>query len=118
MDPFKARGVVARIVPVVAYEAQGDTNMDDGRGPMRHIGWFLNEDLAREAAKGQGAMGTPGYVRNLTCDAVIYTDPKTNKEVIRRIGEVLAIEFDDTDEVRARALAKLSPKERQVLGLK
>ena len=118
MDPFKARGIVARIVPVVAYEAQGDTNMDDGRGPGRHIGWVLSEDRAREAIVGQGAMGTPGYVRNLTCDAVIYIDPKTNKEIIRRVGEVIDLEFDDTDEVRARALAKLTLKERKALGLK
>lgn len=59
-----------------------------------------------------------GYVRTAKFDVVIYVDPLTNKEIAYRLSEEkFHIEFIDDDEVKARALAKLSLEERKALGL-
>lgn len=102
-----------------AYKAQGDTDTTEGRGPLRTIGWYLNEQLAKLAAKGQGVFGADGYVSPEIVNVIVYIDPDTGESVVRKLGELLQQQqFEDDDEVRARALAKLSAEERRALGLK
>lgn len=118
MNSLKRPGRPGTIISFVAYEAMGETETNEGRGPRRHIGWFKNADLAHAAVKGQGVMGADGYVRTFKFDVVVYVDPLTNKQVAYRLSEEkFHIEFIDDDEVKARALAKLTLEERRALGL-
>lgn len=117
-DPFSEPGVPARIVSLLAYKVTADTS-EDGRGPTRFVGWYINKDLAIDASRGISAWGRDGDIEPLICDVAIYNDPKTGLEVKRRVStESLDIEFVDSDDVRARTLAKLTPIERKALGLK
>ena len=86
------------------YEATGDSDLTEGRGPPRHIGYFTHEADARQVVKGEGAMGSTGYVKRMDLRIEVY--------------ESLAeFEAGRQRSIREQALAKLTKEERKALGL-
>lgn len=86
------------------FEACTNTDLDEGRGREVPIAHFIHESDARRAAKGRGVMGTDADVRMVDVDIRVY-------ESFREFE----LEFER--DVRAKALAKLTPEERRALGL-
>ncbi len=107
----------AKIEAICAYKVTGDTEMNEGRGPARIVGYFIDADDAKAASKGQAAMGTDGWVKAEQVVVVTYIN-ELGEKVRHLLSEhVVHDHFDDPAVIRAQALAKLSPKERKILGL-
>lgn len=73
--------------------------------------YYWNQDDARLAAKGQGEWGSDEYVNSIL--VVMMEDGS-----IRILGSKIEVYQSCDAEERARALKKLTPYERKVLGLK
>ncbi len=89
---------------------------DDGQQECK--GLYLHRDIAVSVAAGRGGWGLDGDVKSVTVDVVIYVDPTSGREITRVIGEVASFDFVDNDEMKTRALAKLTDGERDALGLR
>lgn len=83
------------------YMAMQNSDMTEGRGPMRPIALFWHKPDAEQAVIGKGVMGVGDGV---VSEAVIYN---SYEEFLNLTNE----------EQRKRALAKLTPREKQLLGL-
>jgi hypothetical protein len=84
------------------FEAYTNSDTIEGRGSDVHIGYFTHPDDAHAAARGQGVMGGDAYVRPVAIK--IYTT----------LQEFTGVK---NEELRQRALEKLTPEEREALGL-
>lgn len=94
-----------------AYRVIGSHDSDWG-GPCLPdftIGYYWNRDAALEKAKGAGSWGTDGEIEEV--------------EVLKANGNIFVLSgpiqiFDDVDdEEKQAALAKLTPRQRRLLGL-
>ena len=85
------------------YEAIINTS-EDGRGPSSRVGYFTNYTDAHKAVKGKSAWGSDGTVQSTVVDVKIYETFAEFENV------VYMVEYN-------AALAKLTPKERLILGL-
>lgn len=85
------------------YEGVVNTS-EDGRGPSTRIGYFSNFADALKAVKGRSSWGSDGTVNKTTIEIKIYQSYE-EFESISVINEYNNV------------LAKLSPRERQILGL-
>lgn len=86
----------------ILYAAMKCSDLTEGRGPMITIGTFWNKYDAAEAARGWGVMGVgDGEVREI--------------KVYDSWTEFKKLELED---VRQKALSKLTDEERMVLGIK
>jgi hypothetical protein len=99
------------------YVAKGDSDCE-GRGPKTIIGYFNSEILAKEAAQGQGAMGSPGYVSSVEAICLEFDDG-TCQYFLNKPIEVMSI---TPQQLKERALRKLqsslSQEELEILGIK
>lgn len=106
-------GRPGRIFDVTLYKVTANTDTTEGRGSTYVIGWFVDAGVAKKAAKGKGVMGTDSPVDPVAC-SVIRTDDGS----VFLVGDEVQITYEDPKEVRERALAKLTPEERNALGIK
>lgn len=111
-------GLTAKIEQRSYYEVRGESEKNEGRGGTYLVGYFATESIAKRASQGHGVMGYEGHVRPHCGLVAVYIDPQTNREVIRPLGDVIEVQYEDPVEVRKRALAKLTPEEKLALGLK
>jgi hypothetical protein len=108
-------GLPARISTMTYYRVEGDSDCE-GRGPRTRVGCFLHEDSARNAAQGKGAMGSMGYI--IPCNGLVVTyEDSTGAQVMFVLGEKIEQIYENPVEIRKRALAKLSAREIEILGL-
>ena len=108
----KAYGCIST---VLALKVTGDTETCEGRGPRYVVGYYLDYEVAYRAASGKGVMGGPGYIEEVTVNVVSYKN--NGVDVMRVLGEEVHTEYEDPQDVRERALSKLSDKEKKALGL-
>ena len=95
---------VAAQVPEV-WEAYTDTDLVEGRGSKVVLGYFTKQLDAKEAAKGEGVMGTDAHVTKIkTPSFMIFESIEEYRQNTRK-------------ELRKIALAKLSYEEKVALGL-
>lgn len=92
------------------YEALGATDHDTNPYVFS-LGYFLNKSAAIKAAKGKGGWGTDGKVKELTGSVVVMSDQ------MFILGDLISQDGDSTEDIKSRALAKLSDEEREALGL-
>ncbi len=99
----------ATVKHLTVYHVTTNTDLTEGRGGTVTIGYFLDEGIAKRAAKGEGVMGG---------DARIEQQQVTTVRILDRVflvGKEIHLSYDPPREVRARAIAKLTPEERRAL---
>lgn len=96
-----------------AYEVLGDSDCE-GRGPRYVVGYFLSHDVAKRAARGQGASGTEGYVNPVDVIAIALNDGKFKYY----LDKPIELKYESDEDIRLRALSKLTQEEKRVLRLK
>ncbi len=74
--------------------------------------YFTNQGSANTRAHRTGVMGTDCDVDKISKKVVIVDDE------FFILGDQVATHYEDPQEVRKRALSKLTPEERAALGLK
>lgn len=89
---------------VDVYKATINSDSTEGRGYEVLVGYFTNEEDARKAVKGQDTMGSDGRVTLMDLCVEVYETYKEYQDGKKR-------------DLKARALAKLTPQERVLLGL-
>ncbi len=100
----------------IVYEVSANTDLTEGRGPTRAIGWFFKREDAVTYANGRGVMGTPAHVEDgKTCKVVCMYGDYGNE--FHLLGRKIIESYDPDKEIRINALAKLSAEEKRVLGL-
>jgi len=83
------------------YVAERNLDLTEGRGPIIAIGYFRTITDARLAAKGWGVQGVgDGIVR----PTILY-------------DSFVEFKLDETEKIKACALAKLTDEEKEALGL-
>jgi len=88
-------------IPV--YEALVNSDLTEGRGPMRHVGYFTHRPDAERAVRGMGVMGVgDGEVK------------QTEITIYDSYAEYFGPKYE---ELRLSALNKLSREEREALGV-
>jgi hypothetical protein len=107
----------AHVTSMRVFKVMGDTEMNEGRGPRYTVGWFADEAVARLAAEGKAAMGTTGSVDPVNVDVAVFRNDE-GELTYGIISEFIQIEYEDPEDVKRKALAKLTPKERRALGLR
>lgn len=93
------------------HHVRTNSDLTEGRGAVVTLGVFADEAYAKEYAKGRGIMGTPADIKS-EMHAVYSHGGKRYLQ-----GAPLLEETDITCKLRAAALAKLTPTERELLGL-
>jgi hypothetical protein len=96
---------------VYLFEGRGDVDQTEGRGGTRCVGWYLSRKDAENAVKNEGVMGTPGYVKSHQALAVRMDNGDFQYYKIEKL------EVETVETARQRALAKLTPEEKKLLGL-
>ncbi len=85
----------------IIYAAERNADSTEGRGPMVPIAYFDNESDAKKAAVGHGVMG--------------YGDGEV--KAIKVYASIEDWQNGEQEDLRKKALAKLSPAEIKALGL-
>lgn len=93
-----------KFLAVDVYKATINSDSTEGRGYEVLVGYFTREEDARKAVKGQDTMGSDGRVTLMDLSVEVYESYKE-------------YENKKAKDLKARALAKLTPQERVLLGL-
>lgn len=96
---------------ITIYEVQQNSDLTEGRGPMKTIAFFSNEDIAWKHAN--------------TLSGIMGVKPKNGDWRNEKYGDVRVVphnvheNLDKFDEnvAKEKALAKLTKEERKILGL-
>ncbi len=107
----------ASIIEVEVFTAYGEVDTNEGRGGRYVVGHFLKKELAVKAAAQKGVWGTSGDITHRTVHAVTFVDADLERAT-HIVGDRIDMSYEDPQEVRERALAKLTPAEKKSLGLK
>jgi len=110
-----AGGIVGKVSHSTFYRVEGDSDCE-GRGPRNVIGHFFRDTTAHEAAKGKGAMGNMGYVIPIT-GYIVTINHGTEAQSSFVLGARVEMNYEDPEDIRERALSKLTPEERRLLGV-
>lgn len=113
---YSTRRFEGYVTQMEVWEVRGDTEMNEGRGPMYTVGYFANYEHAVKAGKGVCAMGTDARPERKVVDAVVFKD-ENGEDKVGLIKEFITVHYEDPNEIRQQALAKLTPKERKILGV-
>lgn len=113
--------VVLVLEPTTLYEIRGEIDQTEGRGGTRLIGYTRHFDTAREYAKGKGVMGLPGKVLEKEGFILFHEhDAKVYGFMLQSsliAPEDLLCSSAQKAKEREEALAKLTDRERKLLGL-
>ena len=98
---------------IKCFEVMGNTDTTEGRGPMKVVARFTNREAATLYVKSKA------YAQWCVMG---YQNEKTDLNNIREatltiLERVEELEQMELEELKARALAKLTEKERKALGL-
>lgn len=94
------------------YEVVANTDTNEGRGMSYVAGRFTSQLDAQEFSKGRGTMGTPAQVR---AGLVLQMNDGTFRHLS---AEPVEVNTSLRDMEVKEALSKLTPKERELLGLR
>ena len=82
------------------------------------VGWYLNYGDAVDSAKGSGAWGSDGSVKqHPNIDVVRLFDDAGKQTGIFLLGLPVIEQLKDPKLIKAKALAKLTDEEKEALGL-
>lgn len=95
------------------FAVREENDKTEGRGGSSLVGYFHDRKDADTAAVGKGVFGNPGQVSQIdvfSVDGGVTGYPFNMGEAVTIVEPGIAVE-------RARILAKLSDRERRILGL-
>ena len=95
---------------ITIWQVTGDKDQTEGRGGTYVVGYTKTEKEAQELARGKGVMGSDGEVH-------LKQAIKFDHGAIYEIGERCDEQWAKMER-KAAALAKLTPEDREALGLK
>lgn len=101
----------ATVTKMTLFEVTTNTDSTEGRGHEIHYGWYLTRAEAKRAGRGRYVMGTDCPIRQQTIEVVTIGDR------MFVLGDEIDLKSEPPEEVKARALAKLTEEEREALGL-
>lgn len=102
----------------IGYEVITNTDTTEGRGRNYTLGVCSNESAAKALAKGQGVMGSNAEVRRTTFLRVQYNDHSGDlQDFYVMKSQDVTEHFDPEAEEREAALAKLTDREKELLGI-
>lgn len=97
---------------IKCFEVIGHTDTTEGRGPMKVVARFSNKDEAVKYVKSKA------YARWCVMGYQNARDTDNVREAtITILDSVDELGLMEAEELKARALAKLTAAERQILGL-
>ena|ERR1700748_3230401 len=101
--------MTVKIDQKLVYKVISNSDNIEGRGNPFIVGYFIDQELAREKAKHCGLVGRvePEVLKVVIIEDNIYL-----------LGELIDNTYESEDVIKSRALAKLSEKERKILGIK
>ena len=101
------------VVNKTVYRVVTNSDLIEGRGNAITLGWFLEHEDAVTASKGQGVFGSDAKIEEHQ-KPIVIVDGDAHKWFL--LGEQVIVTYEDPRVVKARALAKLTAKERKALG--
>lgn len=104
--------MMAHVFEMTLYRVSANSDSSEGRGYEYTLGWFVDDDIAMKAAKGNYVMGT-----DCPIERKVVTIVRTEDGKMHLLGERVEFQYEDPREVKANALAKLTEK-RKALGTK
>jgi hypothetical protein len=87
----------------IAYVAMGNSDTVEGRGPMKPLAAFWNKTLAAKVSANEG--GCMGQKQEPHVNEMPVFDDEADREEYK------------SGEAKRKALAKLTPQEKHILGL-
>ncbi len=99
-----------KVATMTLYKVEFNSDSTEGRGRAFYE-WYIDEDTAKRVAKGQYVMGTDCPVHRVAETVVIVGDK------VWLLGAPVGITWEDPQALRAKALSKLTPEERKILGV-
>lgn len=112
----KNAGNIVGISGATLFEVVGEADQTEGRGGSRVVGYTGSRHVAVEMSRGQGVMGCDGRVETRDGFILETSDGRNLFVLLRDLHEVKVL-HEDPKVVRERALAKLTPEEREALGV-
>lgn len=103
---------MAKIERVTLHHVTGNTDGNEGCGRTFTVGWFVDLEVAKRAAKGRYVMGT-----DCPIETTVKVVAKMDDGAVYLLGERIEVSYEAPEDVRKRALSKLSPEEMRALGL-
>lgn len=106
---------------VKLFEVREEVDQTEGRGGTRVVGYALSQELADANAASKGVMGGPGHIREiegfeLSDEAGVVAGYILQPQVIKP-EDILNTTPKEAEDAKRRALEKLTPYERKLLGL-
>lgn len=100
---------------ITIYEARGEKDTTEGRGGTYLIGYYLDKAQAEESVKGKGVWDGPGSITVIDCFKQYLANEKFKYWKLNEADIDFSIK---SDFLRQQALAKLTPEEIKLLGIK
>ena len=97
---------------IKCFEVKGHTDTIEGRGPLKIVARFANRDVAKEYVESK-LYATHCVMGRQSKDDLRHI----SKETITILDTIDEIDVMNKENIRAKALAKLTKEEREVLGL-
>lgn len=96
-----------------------NSDLTEGRGARVEVGWFKHRTDAEHCAVGKGVFGSAADVEPHNVDIVIPINDEGLEDWlnVKITGKPVVFSYNPSDQIRERALAKLSKDERRALGL-
>lgn len=106
----------AKVFEMSLYKVIGNED-EEGRGKAISLGYFMDEVSANRYAKGRGGFGSDARVE-LTPGRLAFVQVTylTGKVAYYLLGDEVT-QARTKEEIKAEALKKLTPEERNALGL-
>lgn len=102
----------AKIFTKTLFQVKSNYDTTEGRGREYTVGWFIDRETAEKAGKGQYVMGGDCPIETVTQEVVL-----NERGELFLLGKHIEVTYEDPREIRARALAKLTPEERKALKI-
>ena len=101
---------------VLVFQVKGDIDQNEGRSGTYVVGYYADYELAKKAAHGRGVMGSLGYINPMTHNTATFVN-ETGQSVTYLLETMVNESHETQDDIRNRALSKLTDDEKKVLGL-
>lgn len=111
-EPKVEEEKMAKIETMLVYHVVTNSDTTEGRGHDVILGMYDNPAAAEASAKGRGVFGSNAEIRKYDTQVVRTSTPETYI-----LGRRVESTYTNPEDIKAAALAKLTPEERRILGV-